>query len=428
VYIVSAEARCSALATSMLQAFVLGDGFSPPMPPPLLDPAPPPPPPPPSPPRPRLPRAEDGRIVYQSPLAATLSTHFLGGAETDPATASTEVGALMALANVANDTREDVLQRITNGGLGPMEWAACSEALADRGAPLPCRTGDFPHRCIDGAEHCGAVEENTRAPWVELNLREGLPTDRDYYFFALEVSLPPEPELGSLFFASAQGVSDDRGDVTNRFYELEVFDAHHNPLPVQCKPYHKQSVDFYTAGMTHFQHVCLDALAPDEAYVAMRHVRYVRLTLLGEDRMLWLDGVRVTWRTLDALPPASPPPPPPPPTPPQPGAPPDPPPPPTAWGCREYAHYAFAGTYAVAFREPCGLSGEQCCSLAYQHNHTAAWHLSASGCCTLLDVPDAEHDGFADGSIAPLMSDASDPGTVALSGARKALVRDFVTG
>lgn len=422
VYMISAESRCSRLATQMVQAFVLGDGFSPPALAPLSNPTPPPPPPPPSPPRPRLPRDEDARIVYQEPLAAVLSTYFLGGMETDPDSASRGLGNHMALDNVANGTREDALQTITYDR-GPMEFAACSEALAEGGAPLPCRTGDTPARCINGAEHCGTIDENTRAPWVELNLREGLPTDRDYYFFALEVWLPPDPVLGSLFFASAQGVSDDRGDVTNRFYKLEVFDVHHNPLAVQCKPHWKQSTDFYSAGMTRFQYACLDALAEDAAYAAMRHVRYVRLTLLGEHRMLWLDGMRVLWRTVEALPPARPPPPPVPPIPPQPGAPPDPPPPPASWGCHDYADYSFKHVYPVAFKEPCGLGVEECCSLAYQHNRTAAWHLSPSGCCTLLDVPEADHEDLSTGAIEPVHDERNAPATattVKVSGARKA--------
>ena len=415
VYVISAEARCSRLASGMMTSFLLGDGFSPPPPPPRSDfvfKASPPPPP--SPPRPRLPEAELARIVYQSPQAATLSTHFLGGAESDPATASTDKGNAMALENVANATREDVLQEIANT-FSPAKWAACSEALVN--AALPCRTADLPQRCLNGAEHCGTTWDNQRAPWIELDLREGKPTDRDYYFFALEVSLPTDPELGALFFQSAQVVSEDRGDVTNRFYELEVFDSDHNPLRMQCKPYFKQSVDFYTGGMFYFQYVCLEALAEDDAYVAMRDVRFVRLTLLGEYRMLWLTGTRVAWRTLEALPPSLPPPPPVPPVPPQPHAPPDPP----ALGplaCHEYASKSFGGVYDVAFKEPCGLTAVQCCQLAYEHDHTAAWQLSVSGCCTLLNVPEGAHVALSVGSTTPIIVDRQ----VSVSGARQALV------
>ena len=241
-----------------------------------------------------LPDDARGRVVYQSPTAVTLSTYFLGGVETDSSLASAETGNAMALDNLANVTREELLQKIT-WDLAPTEWAQCSEALVAQGAVLPCRTGDLPQRCIHGLEQCDTTEENMRAPWMELNLHEGKPSDRDYYFFALEVSLPTHPELGALFFQTAQGVSEDRGDVTNRFYELEVFDTHHNPLRTQCKPHFKQSTDFYTAGMTYFQYVCLEALAEDDAYMAMRDVRYVRLTLLGEHRMLWLMSTRALY-------------------------------------------------------------------------------------------------------------------------------------
>jgi hypothetical protein len=234
------------------------------------------------------------------------------------------------------------------------------------------------------------------------------------------VLLPTEPEYGSLFFASAQGVSEDRGDVTNRFYELEVFDENHNPLPTQCKPYHKQSVDFHSAGMTHFQYVCLDALADDAAFVAMRRVRFVRLTLLGHYRMLWLMGARVLWRTLESMPPSMPPPPPEPPAPPHPHAPPDP--PAVTYGCHEYADKSFGNAYAVAFEEPCGLTFDACCRLAHEHANTAAFHLSPSGCCTLLDVPDAEWAALAAQTTQPLVvsSDAPLVWAVKTSGARNA--------
>ena len=352
----------------------------------------------------------------------------MGGVEIDSATASAETGNAMALDNVDNTTRETAFQAITDTLTKP-HWAQCSQALIDdKNAALPCRTADFPQRCINGAEHCGTTEENMRAPWMELDLREGKPTDRDYHFFALEVALPAVPELGELFFQTAQGVSEDRGDVTNRFYALEVFDHNHNPLSTQCKPYFKQSVDFYSEGMTHFQYVCLDALAEDAAFVAMRAVRFVRLTLLGEYRMLWLMGTRVLWRTLEALPPSLPPPPPDPPMPPIARAPPDPPPPPPSHGCQETSDKSFGNAYPVAFKEPCGLTTVQCCALAYDHNHTAAWHLSPSGCCTLLEVPEADHANLKAGTITPTVDSRFTRPIVATSGTRKALIAEFVAG
>ena len=430
VYILSAEARCSRLASAMMTSFLLGDGFSPPLPPPLdvveREDVYRPPPPPPSPlafaP---LPDEELARVVFQSPVAVELSTYFVGGAETDAATASAETGNAMALDNVANVTREAAFQAITYA-LEQPQWAQCSQALIGAGAVLPCRTGDFPQRCINGARHCGTTDENTRAPWIELDLRKGLPTDRDYHFFALEVALPAVPELGQLFFQSAQGVSQDRGDVTNRFYTLEVFDLNHNPLATQCKPYHKQSTDFYSEGMTHFQYVCLDALAEDAAFVAMRDVRFVRLTLLGEHRMLWLMGARAVWRTLEAMPPSPPLPPASPPTPPQAAAPPDP--PPFVHECHEYTDLSFGDAYPVAFEEPCDLSPAECCRLSYDHNQTAAWHLSPSGCCTLLEVPRAEWSSLATQATQPQVDGQTTRPLVKVSGARKSVPVTYLAG
>lgn len=426
----SAEARCSRLASAMMTRFVLGDGFSPPLPPPLdvveREDVYRPPPPPPSPlafaP---LPDEELARVAFQSPVAVELSTYFVGGAETDAATASAETGNAMALDNVANATREAAFQAIT-WNLERPQWAQCSRALIDQGAALPCRTGDFPRRCVNGARHCGTADENTRAPWMELDLRAGRPADRDYHFFALEVALPAVPEFARLFFQSAQGVSEDRGDVTNRFYALEVFDENHNPLATQCKPYHKQSVDFYSEGMTHFQYACLDALADDAAFVAMRHVRFVRLTLLGAHRMLWLMGTRAVWRTLEEMPPSLPPPPPEPPTPPQAAAPPDA--PAATYGCHEYAARSFGDAYPVAFQEPCGLTAGKCCALAHDHNHTAAWHLSPSGCCTLLEVPEADWSGLATQDIEPQVSGNGTRPVVQVGGARKRLPDVYLVG
>ena len=240
---------------------------------------------------------------------------------------------------------------------------------------------------------------------MELDLRDGLPTDRDYYFFGFELTLPNHPQLGVLFFQSAQGVSNDRGDVTNRYYEVEVLDEYHNPLATQCKSYHRQSMDVYVDGLTDFQFVCLEPSAEDAEYEAMRHVRFVRLTLLGSHRMIWLTNVRILWRTLEELPPSSPPPPYPPPlnesTPLPPGAPPDPPPAFTG-GCLAYPLLSFGTVYASAYEEPCGLSFDECCALSYEHADTAVFTLTAAGCCERYTVSDAtEMSTLASGATVP---------------------------
>jgi len=397
VYLLSAEARCNALASAMTSAYLLDASFDPPGLPPLDTVlVPPPPPPPPSPPRPKLPRAESDHIVYIHPTRVVLSTYFIGGYETDAATASTATGNLMPLTNLANATRAAAL----NLSLHPFpytQWVACPAALTD--APLPCRSGDAPGRCVDGHRRCGTTEANTEAPFMELDLLHEWPTDRDYYFFAMELTLPTAPALARLLFESSQG-----GD-GGRLYEVTVYDESHNPLPTQCKPAAEQSVDYYQEGFVHFQYVCLEALATDAAYAAMRHVRFVRLTLPGAYRMLWFESVRLVLRTLRDLAPSPPPSPTSPPAPPAPVAPPDAPAPDASHVCVEHPGKAFAdGLLVEAIEEPCHLTPAQCCAHAYAFNHTVAYTLSASGCCTLLGLatPDAGvAAALANGTLTP---------------------------
>ena len=400
VYLQSAEARCTALATSMFARYVLDQTFAPPSPAPLRPQSDllASPPPPPSPPRPSIPSNESNHIVYYDPERVKLSTFFIAGYETDPATASQAVGANMALTNMANATRESVLNSITNASLPADQWAACSERMIQNGAVLPCRTGDVPERCLDGFDrHCGTAQENTEAPWLEVDMRDAfsqLTEDpnqplRDYYFWGLELSLPSDEQPGELFWKSAQ--SDEDKDTA---YTVTVYDESHNPLPEQCKPFFEQIVDHWAAGLDHFQYVCLGASAELATYALMRSVRFVRLTLRGSYRMVWIDNLKVVWRTLRELPPSPPPSPSTPPPPPMPAAPPDAPSPPAAHVCTKYENKrldasTLTGGLLLVYEEPCGLTFEQCCALAYEHDRTHVFQLSAAGCCTLLDVPNA---------------------------------------
>lgn len=402
VYMLSAATRCNVLASEMHQLMPLGAGFTPPS----LSPQPPPSagvsPPPPRPPRPNLPDSEGWRVRYQSPGHVTLSTYFLGSGEDGSGNPSDGGGNNMALTNVANSLRDLVLDQISTRGLDRAQWARCSYDLHN--APLPCRTGDIPDRCISGARHCGTTEENTQEPWMELDLRGGIPTDQDYYFFGMEFTLPDDSELGALFFQSSQGISLDRGDTTNRYYEIAVLDEYHNPLAQQCKPFFKQSVDVYSDGLVHFRYVCLEPLAEDADYEAMRHVRYVRLTLSGAYRMIWINSVRVIWRAINDLPPANPPPPSPTPdTTLAPSAPPDAPGPAFTGGCLTYPLLSFGDAFVGdAYTEPCGLSFDACCALSYEHNLTSVFTITAAGCCTLYTVAlEADRVNLAIGAYVP---------------------------
>ena len=94
-----------------------------------------------------------------------------------------------------------------------------------------------------------------------------------------------------------------------------------------------------------------------------------------------------------------------------------------------YSVSSFGTAYPVAFEEPCGLTQEACCALAYDHNQTAAWHLSPSGCCTLLDVPEAEWADLASAATQPLPNiNPSLIGAVKTSGARTLLPSAYLAG
>ena len=103
-------------------------------------------------------------------------------------------------------------------------------------------------------------------------------------------------------------------------------------------------------------------------------------------------------------------------------APPDPPPPPTSHSCHNTPDKSFGNTYPVAFKEPCGLTFAKCCALAYDHSHTAAFHLSPSGCCTLLNVPGADHASLQSQTITPTLDGQTTNPVVAMAGARQSLV------
>lgn len=302
----------------------------------------------------------------------------------------------MPLTNLKNATRDTVLRSIANPANPVDQWAACSDRMIQNGAILPCRSGDTPERCIDGVDrHCGTTQENTEQPWLEVDMRdvlEDLGEDaplRDFYFWGLELQLPDEEQPGELFWKSAQ--SDEDKDTA---YTVTVYDESHNPLPQQCKPFYEQVVDHWTAGLDRFQFVCLGASAALESYRVMRTVRYVRITLRGSYRMVWIQNLKVVWRTLDQLPPFPPPSPSPPSPPPGPPAAPDPPSLPAAHTCTKYDNVrldasTLTGGLLRLHEEPCGITFAQCCAFAYEHARAHVFELSASGCCTLFDAPNA---------------------------------------
>ena len=376
VYISSAEARCTTLAQTLHQSYVFDDAsWTPPSLPPVAPDVDPPPSPPP-PPSPKVPEGEQTHLLYPAIAAAYLSTYFV--AEPDGAGVDAAMtGARTPLAQ-ANATRDAALASVAIGTYG--KWAACDAAHAT--APLPCRSGDLDRRCLDGARRCQVDHlDNMRDPWVELDLLDTMPhveTGDTHYFFALEITLPPEEEYGRLLFRSAGG-TEDIG------YEVLTYDQHHNPTEARCQTWQDQVVTAHSPAERLVQFVCLPALASEEAYAVMRAVRYVRLVLPGELRMVWFDALRPVFRTLRDANPSPPPSPGPPPAPPAPVFPPDA--PGVVRECDFYQDstnvaFSLPQSGATVLEEPCGLTPKACCALAHEEG-AFIFDLSLSGCCTL---------------------------------------------
>ena len=340
-----------------------------------------PPPSPPPPPSPKVPEGEQTHLLYPAVAASYLSTYFV--AEPDGAGVDAAMtGARTPLAQ-ANATRDAALGYIADGTYAYGTWAACDAAHAAT-APLPCRSGDLDRRCLDGARRCQPDHlDNMRDPWVELDLLDTMPyveTGDTHYFFALEITLPPEEEYGRLLFRSVGG-TEDIG------YEVLTYDQHHNPTEgrAQCQTWRDQVVTAHSPDERLVQFTCLPALASEEDYAVMRTVRYVRLVLPGELRMVWFDALRPVFRTLRDANPSPPPSPGPPPAPPAPVFPPDA--PGVVYECDFYkdgteAGFSLPGSMPITIEEPCGLSPRRCCALAHEEG-AYAFVLSLSGCCTL---------------------------------------------
>ena len=316
--------------------------------------------------------------------------------------------ALQSELGVTVDATQRAALDAAVAGLGttPSKWAACTDSLVAAGAPLPCRTSGNPIRCMDGARHCGTAEENTHEPYLELDFHDYKPDfNGRMYFFLVSFRLPPAEELARLVFHPLAMYGGDV--VENRGWRLTVYDDHHNPLPVQCQDWnYGASATEYTEGLVDLHHVCLKATASDAEYEVLSRARFLRVTLIGNFRQIWFDNVRVYFRAITDLKPgtndtyiiadAPPPSPPPPAQAPSPPTFPDPPaPPPTT--CTFYPNEVKTGWEThIVMREPCGLTEQQCCALAEEHNRAMdptaptgwadAYVLSATGCCVLVSL------------------------------------------
>ena len=412
VYILSAETRCNALAKELHVQFQLDYSWGTPSLPPIApsgsgDP----PPPPPSPPSPHIPLT-DARFIRLVPIyAAQLSTYFIPNVvrrrELQQKSAPSEIGV-----TVDENTRTDIDTKLQ--GSEPSAWAGCTASMVDAGAPLPCRTAGNPIRCLDGARHCGTDVDNTREPFIEFDFREFEPDfNGRMYLFEVKFKLPSNEEYAKLFFHALDAYG---GDVqANRGWRLRVYDNTHTELPVQCQSWHTGSLSEYTEGLTDLQHACLKPSATDDEYEILSTARFLRITLIGNYRQIWLDSVEVYFRAIvtivddmavATLAPSPPPPQtrlfasPPPATPDAPAEPIS-----SDHTCDFIPNKVRIGwqTHVVIY-EPCGVRASDCCDFAAEHNHNSkeveinglvdSFVLTASGCCTLTAWADDDDDEF----------------------------------
>jgi len=269
--------------------------------------------------------------------------------------------------------------------------AACTRSMRATAAPLACITGTNPINCLDGQRACGDGASNGFEPFAELDFEDYKPDfNGRMYLFAVNFALPVDEELGSLLFHPPVLYGGDTQ--ANRGWELTVYDDTHNPLELQCQPWNVGSnVAAYSEGLVHVTHACLAPTASDQDYNVLSKTRFIRITLIGEFRQIVLDNIDVFFRAIPEtetvnllpLPPTS--------VPAVAPAPPDPISPPPFASCEIYENVVFAAweSYVVGF-EPCGFTRNECCSKASERAleiEVNAFVISATGCCSLLQVP-----------------------------------------
>ena len=399
---------------------ILASRRSPPALPPIT-PAGDPPPPPPSPPSPSIPAPEAAFVRLVSITRATLSTFFAPSVAPSPPPLGYIQARRRALQSTASElgvttdnvTNAEINEAVAALGSDYETWAACTDELTTRGAPLPCRTGASPTRCIDGARRCGTAEENTFEPFVELDFHDfAQPFGGRSYLFEVEFKIPANEEYGKLLFHPPDTYS---GDVqANRGWTLTVYDEYHHPLATPCQDWNFGSTATeHAEGLTKVQHACLPASAPDSDYDELARARFVRVTLIGEYRQLWLDSVNVYFRAI-VLPVTLPtgdvayrlttaPSPPPPQISPSP-SPPHPTDPPSLPPARAFTWYALLAppqwVKKVVTKEPCSITNTTCAALADTDAQADGFVLSPSGCCYpiagTINVASAAAYGFGE--------------------------------
>ena len=245
-------------------------------------------------------------------------------------------------------------------------------------AALPCVSAVMESNCLDGARACdrriGGSDDAKRRNSVDAHLElrlESAPRFRRAFLHSVKVFLPNRYELASLFFQSDEAIG-------GRGHRIEAIQADGSVAATATD---------LVSGVPDSRE--LEALfsplnADASVFRALANVEYVRITLPGDFRQLWLLRVEVVEKafdlaTLEIAPPS------PPPRPRRPPAP-----PPTGKSCDFHVGEAVDDVHFVRQDfEGCELTEAQCCqaaALSYTVDdgvdQIAGFYFSDHKCCT----------------------------------------------
>jgi len=374
VYWRTVDERCDELSIALTTRYHV-DELPPPSPPPEPVAGSPPPLPPPSPP------LDDG-LADVAIAGATLTTIRRPNAY-DPTTTqadwvydglafgASEVFVPAAVATLDADQRV----RCVGGDHDP--------------AALPCVSAVREDNCLDGTRACDrriggtddAERRNSKDPVLELRL-EAQPRFRGAFLHSVKLHLPQAYELASLFFTSNERIGGSgyriealRGDGSVAATATDIVDGVPDSRELE---------------------VLFAPTDDDDATLrALSDVGYVRITLPGDFRQIWLQRAQVVEKKLD-LASLSPAPPSPPPRPHSPPAPPE-----STASCLFAVGTALDDRFVVRQDfDRCDISEAECCkaaatsySAAEVGQNAVGYIYSDHGCCsTMITTADAANN------------------------------------
>ena len=273
------------------------------------------------------------------------------------------------------------------GGAATAASIAAAVAAAAHAAALPCVSAVREDNCLDGSRACDrriggsddAERRNSKDAELELRL-EAQPRIRRAFLHSVKLHLPQTYELASLLFTSNERTGGSG-------YRIEALRGDGSVAAT--------ATDTVTFVPDSRELEVLFAPTDDDDTVlrALSDVGYVRLTLPGDFRQIWLDRVQVVEKAFD-LASLSPAPPSPPPRPHSPLAPPE-----SGASCDFAVGGALDDRFVVRQDfEGCDLTEAECCEAAatsYTADEVATrsvgYIFSDHGCCsTMVTTADAK--------------------------------------